>query len=79
MAQHVLCAATSYNTASPRPCRRCHRSATWTTSGSARSPVRPGREHDTTALRCHDEILPLLKTWIGYDLAALGDLGALLR
>jgi hypothetical protein len=39
------------------------------------SPVRPGREHDTTALRCHAEILPLLKTWIGEDLAALGDLG----
>jgi len=40
------------------------------------SEVRPGREHDTTALRFHAEILPLLKTWIGEaDLAALGDLG----
>ena len=28
------------------------------------SPVRPGREHDTTALRAHPEILPALATWI---------------
>jgi hypothetical protein len=27
------------------------------------SPVRPGREHDTTALREHGEILPLLTDW----------------
>ncbi|MFV2104792.1 transposase family protein [Micromonospora sp. LOL_024] len=38
------------------------------------SPVRPGREHDTTALREHD-ILPLLTTWIDDDLRVLGDLG----
>jgi len=39
------------------------------------SPVRPGREHDTTALREHDEVLPLLTTWTGDDLRVLGDLG----
>jgi hypothetical protein len=39
------------------------------------SPVRPGREHDTTALRTHPEILPALATWTGQDLPALGDLG----
>jgi len=40
------------------------------------SDVRPGREHDTTALRFHQELLPLLKIWIGeQDLTALGDLG----
>jgi hypothetical protein len=38
------------------------------------SPVRPGREHDTTALRHHD-ILPLLTTWTDDDLRVLGDLG----
>ena len=38
------------------------------------SPVRPGREHDTTALRNHD-ILPLLTTWTDDDLRVLGDLG----
>lgn len=27
------------------------------------SDVRPGREHDTTALREHGEILPLLAMW----------------
>src|SRR3954447_24834386 len=27
------------------------------------SPVRPGREHDTTALRAHPEALPLLTEW----------------
>src|SRR3954451_16328397 len=27
------------------------------------SPVRPGREHDTTALRAHAEVLPLLTEW----------------
>jgi hypothetical protein len=36
--------------------------------------VRPGREHDTTALRTHD-ILPLLDTWTDDDLRVLGDLG----
>jgi hypothetical protein len=38
------------------------------------SPVRPGREHDTTALREHGEILPLLSVWTGDDLRVLGDL-----
>jgi hypothetical protein len=38
------------------------------------SPVRPGREHDTTALREHG-ILPLLGAWTGDDLRVLGDLG----
>jgi hypothetical protein len=39
------------------------------------SDVRPGREHDTTALREHPEILPALATWIADDLPTLGDLG----
>jgi DDE superfamily endonuclease len=39
------------------------------------SPVRPGREHDTTALREHGEILPLLPAWTEDDLRVLGDLG----
>jgi DDE superfamily endonuclease len=38
------------------------------------SPVRPGREQDTTALREH-AILPLLTAWTGDDLRLLGDLG----
>jgi hypothetical protein len=38
------------------------------------SDVRPGREHDTTALRAHTEILPTL-TDAGDDLRTLGDLG----
>jgi DDE superfamily endonuclease len=38
------------------------------------SDVRPGREHDTTALRTHAEILPLLAE-IRDDLRSLGDLG----
>jgi DDE superfamily endonuclease len=38
------------------------------------SPVRPGREHDTTAVRTHTEILPLL-TEISAELRAMGDLG----
>jgi hypothetical protein len=38
------------------------------------SPVRPGREHDTTALRHHD-VLPLLTAWTDDDLRVLGDLG----
>lgn len=38
------------------------------------SPVRPGREHDTTALRRHD-ILPLLTAWTDDHLRVLGDLG----
>jgi len=36
--------------------------------------VRPGREHDTTAVRAHGEILPAL-TEAGTDLRTLGDLG----
>jgi hypothetical protein len=39
------------------------------------SDVRPGREHDTTALRTHTEILPVLADWTGDDLPILGDLG----
>jgi DDE superfamily endonuclease len=39
------------------------------------SGVRPGREHDTTALRAHPEALPLLAAWTDDDHAALGDLG----
>jgi hypothetical protein len=39
------------------------------------SPVRPGREHDTTALRAHAEVLPTLAEWTDGEHAALGDLG----
>jgi hypothetical protein len=39
------------------------------------SPVRPGREHDTTALRAHAEALPLLAEWTDEAHAALADLG----
>jgi DDE superfamily endonuclease len=39
------------------------------------SPVRPGREHDTTALRAHAEALPLLAEWTDTDHAALVDVG----
>jgi hypothetical protein len=39
------------------------------------SGVRPGREHDTTALRAHAEALPLLAAWTDTDHAALADLG----
>jgi hypothetical protein len=39
------------------------------------SDVRPGREHDTTALREHPDILPALTTWIAENRPALGDLG----
>lgn len=38
------------------------------------SGVRPGREHDTTAVRTHTEILPAL-TAASMDLRSLGDLG----
>jgi hypothetical protein len=38
------------------------------------SDVRPGREHDTTAVRTHTEILPALAEAID-DLRPLGDLG----
>jgi hypothetical protein len=39
------------------------------------SDVRPGREHDTTALRTHAEALPLLAEWTDPTHAVLGDLG----
>jgi hypothetical protein len=39
------------------------------------SDVRPGREHDTTALRRHPEALPLLTEWTDAEHAALADLG----
>jgi hypothetical protein len=39
------------------------------------SPVRPGREHDITALRAHPDALPTLAEWTDDDHAALGDLG----
>jgi hypothetical protein len=39
------------------------------------SGVRPGREHDTTALRAHPEALPLLAEWTDVEHAALADLG----
>lgn len=38
------------------------------------SDVRPGREHDTTAMHAHTEILPTLAE-AGTDLRTLGDLG----
>jgi DDE superfamily endonuclease len=37
--------------------------------------VRPGREHDTTALRAHAEALPLLTEWTDVEHAARADLG----
>lgn len=39
------------------------------------SEVRPGREHDTTALRQHPEILSVLGRWIDDHRRVLGDLG----
>ncbi|MFE9957146.1 transposase family protein [Micromonospora sp. NPDC005299] len=39
------------------------------------SDVRPGREHDTTCLRAHTELLPSIQAWVSEDLATLGDLG----
>jgi DDE superfamily endonuclease len=39
------------------------------------SPVRPGREHDTTALRAHAEALPRLAEWTDGEHAVLADLG----
>jgi hypothetical protein len=39
------------------------------------SGVRPGREHDTTALRAHAEVLPLLTEWTDQAHAVLADLG----
>ena len=37
--------------------------------------MRPGREHDTTALRTHAQALPLLVEWTDAEHAAMGDLG----
>jgi hypothetical protein len=39
------------------------------------SPVRPGREHDTTCLRAHAELLTQITAWVGEDHHALADLG----
>jgi DDE superfamily endonuclease len=39
------------------------------------SPVRPGREHDTTALRSHAQALPLLAAWTDPTHAVPADLG----
>jgi hypothetical protein len=39
------------------------------------SGVRPGREHDTTALRAHAQVLPLLAAWTDQAHAVLADLG----
>src|SRR3712207_5774609 len=39
------------------------------------SDVRPGREHDTTALRTHAQALPLLAEWADQTHATLADLG----
>ena len=39
------------------------------------SDVRPGREHDTTALRTHPEALPALAEWTDTEHAVLADLG----
>ncbi len=39
------------------------------------SGVRPGREHDTTALRTHPEAVPLLAEWTDQAHAVLADLG----
>jgi hypothetical protein len=39
------------------------------------SPVRPGRDHDTTALRTQAEALPLLGEWTDQTHAVLADLG----
>jgi hypothetical protein len=39
------------------------------------SNVRPGREHDTSCLREHVEMLPALRQWKSDDLPILADLG----
>lgn len=39
------------------------------------SGVRPGREHDTSCLRAHTEVLPLLAEWSDPAHAVLADLG----
>jgi DDE superfamily endonuclease len=57
----------------PRRQRAGHRRPRWLALWT--SPVRPGREHDTTALRAHAEALPLLAEWTDTDHAALVDVG----
>src|SRR3954465_2134385 len=50
----------------------------WTAPGGwpfGPSPVRPGREHDTTYPRAHAEVLPALAEWTDETHAVLGDLG----
>lgn len=39
------------------------------------SPVRPGREHDTTCARAHDDLLDVLADWTDDGHAVLADLG----
>jgi hypothetical protein len=39
------------------------------------SPVRPGREHDTTCARAHADLLPALDAWTDEQRVALADLG----
>lgn len=39
------------------------------------SPQRPGREHDTTALRAHADDLVALQEWVADDREVLADLG----
>lgn len=39
------------------------------------SPVRPGREHDTTCARAHDRLLDTLRAWPDDPHAVLADLG----
>lgn len=39
------------------------------------SPVRPGREHDTTCARAHDKLLPVIEAWTDSEHVALADLG----
>ncbi|MCX4095281.1 transposase family protein [Nocardia sp. alder85J] len=39
------------------------------------SDVRPGREHDTKALRTHEGVHDAFTGWTSHDLAVLGDLG----
>ena len=39
------------------------------------SPVRPGREHDTTCARAHADMLPVLDAWTDEQHVVLADLG----
>ncbi len=41
------------------------------------SPVRPGRQHDTTAARSHDGLLDSLAAWATSERKVLADLGYL--